>query len=47
MSQNDTSGNGVGESIFIKQQGANNKVGTSMTSGSEDYFDIYGNNLTI
>lgn len=47
MSQNDTSGNGVGESIFIKQQGNNNKVGTSMTSGSEDYFDIYGNNLTI
>ena len=47
MSQNDTSGNGVGESIFIKQQGSNNKVGYSMTSGSEDYFDIHGTGVTV
>ena len=33
ISGNDTSGSGSGETIFIKQDGANNKVGTSMASG--------------
>ena len=47
ISGNDTSGSGSGETIFIKQDGANNKVGTSMSSGSEDYFDIHGNNVTV
>ena len=47
ISGNDTSGSGTGETIFIKQQGSNNKVGTSMTSGSEDYFDIYGTDVTV
>ena len=47
ISGNDTSGSGSGETIFIKQQGSNNKVGTSMSSGSEDYFDIHGNNVTV
>ena len=47
ISGNDTSGSGTGETIFIKQQGSNNKVGTSMTSGSEDYFDIHGTDVTI
>ena len=47
ISGNDTSGSGTGETIFIKQQGSNNKVGTSMTSGSEDYFDIHGTDVTV
>jgi len=47
ISGNDTSGHGANESVYIKQDGTGNKVGTSMTSGSEDYFDIYGNNVTV
>ena len=47
ISGNDTSGSGTGETIFIKQQGSNNKVGYSMTSGSEDYFDVHGTGVTV